>query len=91
MKCVILFPVIVDTGKLDKPHQNHKLHVSLKLLNCYLGPAGKLFGSHALKSKLVTLLDDVGQKSWGEKEGKDAYQGGIGTFRPAVPVNQWCS
>ena len=73
MKYVILFPVIVESGKLDKLHQNHEPYVGLKLLNSDLGPASKLFGSHALKSELVTLLEDVSQKSWGEEA---AYRGG---------------
>ena len=81
------FPVVIDTGKLDKPHQDHKPHVGLKLFNSDLGPAGKFFGSHTLKSKSVTLLNDVHQESWCE-EGKDAYRGGrVGTFGPGVPVN----
>ena len=68
---VIFLPVVVDAGKLDKPHQDHKPHVGLKLFNGDLGPAGKPFGSHALKSELVTLLNDVRQESWCEEQGED--------------------
>ena len=86
---VILFPVVVDTGKLDKPHQDHKPHVGLKLFNSDLGPAGKLFSPHALKSELVTLLDNVHQECWCKEEGKDAYRGGRDWhFRTSCP-SEW--
>ena len=87
---VILFPVVVDTGKLDKPHQDHKPHVGLKLFNSDLGPAGKIFGSHTIKSEPVTLLNDVRQESCCEEEGKDAYRGGRDWhFWTRCPSERW--
>ena len=67
---VILLPVVIDAGKLDKPHEDHKLHVGLKLFYGDLGPAGKLSGSHALQSELVTLFRYVCQESCCEEQGK---------------------
>ena len=70
-----IFPVIVDTGKLYKPHQSHKRHVGLKLLNSDFGPAGKF--SAPMHSRANWLLcSTTHQKSWGEEAGKDAYRGG---------------
>ena len=77
---VILLPVVTDAGKLDKPHQDHKPHVGLKLFYGDLGPAGKLFGSHVLQSELVTLFHYVCQESWCEEQEKiPSGEGGMGT------------
>ena len=71
MICIIFLPIIIDAGKLHKPHQNHEPHVGLQLLYSDLGPGGKPFGSHALKGELVALFDNGRQESWCKEEGKD--------------------
>ena len=68
---VILLPVVIDAWKLDKPHEDHEPHVGLKLFIGDLGPLGKLLSSHALKSELITLLNNVCQEGWCEEERED--------------------
>ena len=78
---LVLFPVLVDTRKLDKPRQYHKTHVGLRLLHSDLGPGCKLFVSNALKSELVTVNDGVKKR-----EKIPMGEGGMGTLGPAVLV-----
>ena len=89
MICIILLPIIIDARKLHKPHQDHEPHhVGLQLLYSDLGPGGKLFGSHALKGELVTLLDMDAKRAGVEKREKIPNgEGGTGTPGPAVSVN----
>ena len=89
LDAIILVPVVVDTGKLDESHQDHKPHVGLKLLYSNLGPRGEPLSSHTLKSELVTLVDDECQESWGEEQRKDTQWGGRdGNTRMSSP-SEW--